>query len=127
MSISFLFRTLFAVLTYSFISCQNSQPNSIKDNNIVTDFHKVDTIEPSIQSIVFLNNDSIGGWGYDIILSNAKFIHQTNIPAIEGEKGFYSKSDAQKIADLVIHKIKFNSTSPPSISINELDSMNIKK
>lgn len=129
MNTSFLFRTLFITLICTFVSCQNSQLNDATDNNKTIDFNNADTIlkPPSIQSIIFLNNDSIGGWGYDIILSNVKFIHQTNIPAIEGKKGFYSKLDAQKIADLVIYKIKYNNSTPPSVSINDLDSLNIKK
>ena len=66
------------------------------------------------------------GWGYDIYLNDKKYIHQQNIPAISGDKGFSNKADAEKTAELVITKIKKN-IMPPSVTPNELDSLRVLK
>lgn len=66
------------------------------------------------------------GFGYDIYRNNALYIHQPNIPALSGNKGFSTAGNAQKTANLVIHKIK-NSILPPSVSIEELDSLGVFK
>lgn len=62
------------------------------------------------------------GWGFDIYLDNKLFIHQTNIPAINGNKLFAKKKDALKIAKLMKYKICRNII-PPSISIKEINNL----
>ena len=63
------------------------------------------------------------GWGYDILINKKIYIHQPNIPCIEGTKGFVSKEKARKAAELVVIKIKSN-VMPPSLNVKELDSIN---
>jgi len=63
------------------------------------------------------------GWGYDILINKKPYIHQPNIPCIEGTKGFVSKEKARKAAELVVIKIKSN-VIPPSLNVKELDSIN---
>lgn len=125
MEILFLSRVISPVILFILFSCQNSE---IRDKvvNSTLAINQTDTIGNfKIQSRVFKNNDSIGGWGYDIIRSDVNYIHQTNIPALSGKVGFNSKEDAQKVADLVIKKL-YKSNLPPSISLHELDSLKIK-
>lgn len=62
-------------------------------------------------------------YGYNILLNGRIFIHQPHIPAISGHKGFAKMQDAQKVAELVIHKLRQNLI--PSISLEELDSLGI--
>ncbi len=66
------------------------------------------------------------GWGYDIYLNQNLYIHQPDIPALNGKQSFKTKSDAIKIANLVKLKI-YKNIFPPTITINELDSLNIKR
>jgi hypothetical protein len=65
-------------------------------------------------------------WGFDILVNNANYIHQTNIPAINGSKAFETKKDALKIAKLMKLKICKNIL-PPTISMKEIDSLLYKK
>ena len=65
------------------------------------------------------------GWGFDILMFNQKYIHQPNIPAINGEMPFKTKKNALKIAELM--KIKIcNNIIPPTITIEEINNL-IKK
>lgn len=66
------------------------------------------------------------GWGYDIYKSDAKYIHQPTIPAINGNHSFKTEADAKKVAGLMVKKIR-NNISPPTIEIKELDSLGISK
>jgi len=127
MNTSILNKAMLLPFICSFISCQNPE---IKEelHQIEETSNTIDSVseKSSIQSKTFINNDSLGGWGYDIMFSGSTYIHQTNVPAISGTRGFNSKEDAQKVADLVISKIK-KSSMPPSITLKELDSLKIIK
>lgn len=63
-------------------------------------------------------------FGYNILSGHHIIIHQPNIPAIAGNRGFAKKQDAEKTAKLAITKLE-NHIMPPTISIYELDSMHI--
>jgi hypothetical protein len=63
-------------------------------------------------------------WGYDIFSDGKLLVHQPNIPAIQGNKGFSSNTEATNVAQVVVNKIKKN-IFPPVVSIEELDSMKI--
>ena len=64
------------------------------------------------------------GWGYDIKVNDKLYIHQPTIPCIQENKGFKTKEEAKKTAELVVKKIQLNKL-PPSISMSELDSLGI--
>ena len=64
-------------------------------------------------------------YGYNILSGNKKLVHQPNIPGLPGNKGFLTKSDAEKCAKLVINKIN-NNIMPPTVTRQELDSLHIK-
>lgn len=66
-----------------------------------------------------------GGWGYSIIEDDKELIYQPHIPVIQGYIVFCCEEQAEKIAQLVVYKLE-NGTNPPTISIKELDSLNIK-
>ena len=78
------------------------------------------------------NNDTIKqepkltGYGYDILIYDAVYNHQPHIPAINGMRGFHTKEQAQKAAELVVYKIR-NNIMPPSVSPQELDSIGVLK
>lgn len=61
-------------------------------------------------------------WGYDIYKDSKLFIHQPNIPAMEGNRGFSSEQKAIAVANLTIQKLR-QGIMPPTIRIEELDSL----
>ena len=65
------------------------------------------------------------GWGYVIYSDGKAYVNQPHIPAVNGLQGFVSEEDAQKVAELMVYKIE-NKILPPSITLTELDSMNIR-
>jgi len=58
-------------------------------------------------------------WGYDILVDNKLTIHQPSIPSLPGNEGFKTKESAEKVAKLVIKKMK-KGEMPPSIDEKEL-------
>ena len=64
------------------------------------------------------------GYGYEIYIDGKKYIHQDIIPAIQGNKAFSTPENAQKTADFVASKI-INNIIPPSVTVKELDSLNV--
>lgn len=64
------------------------------------------------------------GFGYQVLKKHKVLINQPFIPAIQGEKTFKNKEDAQQTANLVVSKIEKYSL--PKISVHELDSMKIE-
>ncbi|MCE3260521.1 MAG: hypothetical protein K0S12_2162 [Bacteroidetes bacterium] len=58
-------------------------------------------------------------WGYNIFANGKLVISQPHIPAINGNTGFKTKADAEKIAKLMIKKMKAGQM-PPTITIEEL-------
>jgi hypothetical protein len=71
-------------------------------------------------------NETGGGFGYDLLSGGTTLIHQPHIPAINGMKGFATREDAEKVAGLMLYKVK-NGIMPPTISIEEMDSLKIVK
>ena len=85
--------------------------------------------DPAIKIHIFMNDtlrNEIGvkGYGYDILQNGALFIHQPVVPAVAGNRGFSSASDAQKAAEFVVYKIA-HGIMPPSVSYEELDSIGV--
>ena len=63
-------------------------------------------------------------WGYDILVNNKLTIHQPSVPSLPGNEGFKTKEGAEKVARLVIKKIK-KGEMPPSIDEKELKKLKI--
>jgi hypothetical protein len=59
------------------------------------------------------------GFGYDIYSNGRLTIHQATIPAVAGNNGFKTKDKAERVAKLVIEKIK-KGEMPPTLSIEEM-------
>jgi hypothetical protein len=115
------------------ISCNNNQTK--KDNTADSSSTKKIVQNPNLNAkidIKIFSNDTVkgynklSGFGYDIYMYDAQYIHQPNIPAINGERGFKTKEQAQKAGELAAYKIKKN-IMPPSISVQELDSLGLLK
>lgn len=63
-------------------------------------------------------------FGYDVYGDGKLIIHQTSIPAMSGNKGFATKADAVKVAELVIEKIR-KGIMPPTVSKDELQKLKV--
>jgi hypothetical protein len=98
----------YAVLTLLIAGCGNSHPGKEIPANLRYKVFQADS-----------------GWGYSIFIQDSLYIDQPTIPAIEGNKHFHSSADADKTAQFVIKKIERNII-PPLLSIEELDSLEIK-
>lgn len=61
-------------------------------------------------------------WGYDIYNGDKLLVHQPSIPALPGNKGFATKTAAEKVAKKVIEKIN-NGENPPTISVDEMKAL----
>jgi hypothetical protein len=93
--------------------------------------HKINTqpqassVNPYAQAKIEIKTYKVDiGWGYDIYVDSKMAVHQPNIPALPGNSGFDTESDAKKAAELVVGKIKKNIV-PPSLSAEELKSIGI--
>lgn len=64
------------------------------------------------------------GYGYDIVVNNAVFVHQPFIPCVPGNRSFKTKADAKKVALLVIEKIR-QGMMPPSVTKADLEKLQI--
>ena len=111
------------------ISCLDNSKRKSSDTafNGKTDFVlKEKKINEAIEFKIYKNSNDENDWGYDIYFNGKLYIHQPQIPAISGTKGFVSEKDARKVANLVIFKIS-NNILRPTITISELDSLDIKR
>lgn len=64
-------------------------------------------------------------FGYEIYNNNQKMIYQPTIPGLPGNKGFKRKTDAEKVAKLVIAKINRNEM-PPTVTKKEMLRLKVK-
>ncbi|HMG81876.1 MAG TPA: DUF4907 domain-containing protein [Ferruginibacter sp.] len=64
------------------------------------------------------------GWGYKIYVGDQLYINQPFIPGVPGKQYFLTESDAEKVAALVIEKIKQHHI-PPTVSGSELRQLHI--
>ena len=65
-------------------------------------------------------------FGYDVYADDKLLIHQISIPALPGNEGFKTKQDAERVAQLVIDKIK-KGEMPPTVSVEELKKLKVIK
>ena len=63
---------------------------------------------------------------YDVFADGRLMIHQTSAPGLPGNEGLKTKEDAEKVAQLVIDKIK-KGEMPPTVSIDEMKKLKVIK
>ena len=63
---------------------------------------------------------------YDIYASGRLMIHQNSIPGLPGNQGFKTKAAAEKVAQLVINKIK-KGEMPPTVTLEEMKELGVIK
>jgi hypothetical protein len=65
-------------------------------------------------------------YGYDIFSDGKLLIHQPSVPGMSGNEGFKSKQSSEKVAQLVINKVK-KGEMPPTVTKEELQKLNAIK
>jgi len=63
------------------------------------------------------------GWGYDVLMNDSIYIHQQQMPAVQGTRGFTTQQEAEKVANLVVDRIRKKEL--PTIYLRDLDSLHI--
>jgi hypothetical protein len=110
---------LLLLTTSLFVHSQNPSrqlPDAIKspEGGKQTAINYIYKVIPSINST----------WGYDIFKDEKMLIHQVNKPGMPGNEGFKAKSDAKKVARLVIEKLK-KGEMPPSVTLDEMKQLKV--
>jgi hypothetical protein len=63
-------------------------------------------------------------FGYAVYCNDKLKVYQPNIPGLPGNKGFSTRKDAEKIAQLVIGKIKKGEI-PPGVTPDEMKKLKV--
>jgi hypothetical protein len=113
------FLMIYLIATLS-LACNTMSFGQSANANISTEKSKPEAEHCTYKLFLSVNNT----WCYDIYKNNKLFIHQTSIPGLPGNAGFKSKSDAEKVAQLAIEKIK-KGESLPTITNEELRKLNV--
>jgi hypothetical protein len=113
---------LFLLLTLNFALIACTQP--IQKELVEGEINEANTarVSEKYEVLTTLNDDY--SFGYQILKNGKLMIDQKNIPAIQGTKGFSLKVDAERTANFALEKIK-KGAFPPTISIEELDSLGV--
>lgn len=96
---------------------QNPQENPYKDAKI---------------DVLVFNNDTVKqdakytGYGYAILVFGARQVNQPHKPGMPGLAGFNTAADAKKTGEFVAYKIR-NNIMPPTVSMQEMDSLGVLK
>jgi hypothetical protein len=114
-------RYLFVSFVILFVVACSEKPSKSSEDEINGD---TNTTLASEKYEVITTENPDQSFGYQILKDGKLMIDQKNIPAIQGNRGFSSKSDAEKIANFAIDKIK-KGAFPPTISVEELDSLGV--
>lgn len=115
--------SVIALLITSLICCgHNCYSVEIQSNGEVSNHKAIAKAGDSLTYTILNNTDKT--FGYDILKNGKVFIHQTSIPVVQGNSGFKTKAIAQKVAVLVIQKMK-KGEMPPSITLLELKSCGV--
>jgi hypothetical protein len=99
------------IILFAMYSCQTNSANDTA------------TPPPMQENITAQTFKTETGWGYAIFINDKIFIKQSFIPAIAGNKGFANEADANKVAVIVVTKLKKHEK--PIVRLNELIALGI--
>lgn len=126
------------LITASILFCLSCTDNKSEGENETQNL-PADTLKPKenpyknakIEVIVF-DNDTLKqeakytGYGYAILVFGERQVNQPHKPGMPGLNGFKTADDAKKVGEFVAYKIR-NNIMPPTVSIQELDSLGVLK
>ena len=109
---SLVYKTLILFGMLLLVNCSSSEKKEQKSGD-------TEKTEPTEQVLYATFQNADGTWGYDILSAGKVLIHQPNIPAIPGAKGFELETQATQLAQLVVRKINAG-IMPPRVSSEEV-------
>ena len=128
------------ILSFStfMISCGSASDNNQSEGELIDTVisetvHSDSEIEPSmtmtnpLPALVYTVEAFENGpndWGYKIMNGDNMFINQPHVPAAQGNKGFSSKEKAITAGDFMLYKLEAGIV-PPTVSVEELDSLGV--
>lgn len=127
-------RIEFAIfLGLSLMGCNNPQvenghsscTDSIIESKIPESASASDSSSSNFSMHTFKNTDGLEGYGFDIYQEGKMMIHQNSIPAIQGNKAFATEEEAKAVGALMLYKVS-KGIMPPTISVEDLDSLKVK-
>ena len=130
MNKNFIYVTFFIAVSFNIliISCRRTTEGNVQGNPLESAQAEVKAnLNDSILEVdvkTFLNDSVYGGYGYDVYVNDRLAVHQPNIPAISGNRGFSTEEKARKAGELVSEKVK-QKIRPPSVTTAELDSIGV--
>jgi hypothetical protein len=123
LSIKYLVSRLFLVVLFMLFILAGLPGTSISaDMAAKQQTNPYTNAEITINIISSANNT----FGYDIVLRGRPLVHQQTIPGLPGKEGFTTKERAQTAAEFVVKKIR-NNEMPPTVTIDDLNSMGVLK
>lgn len=110
---------LFVILTSLTLNAQTK----ITQSSEVVNAHNSAKYKDSTYIFIIIPGEN-KTWGYDIYFEKRLIIHQPSMPGLSGNDGFKTKAHAEKVAKLVIDKIK-KGVRLPSITIEEMKQLKV--
>jgi hypothetical protein len=105
-------------LAFLLLACSNI--NDRKDSISQSDEQGQQNIRIEVYAV------TSGSFGYAIYIEDRKIIDQPSIPGLSSNIGFNTIEKAQKTAEFIVSRIRKNRI-PPTITVEELDSLNVLK
>ncbi len=99
-------------------SAQNGKPAASRTE---TKFPEASAFEKSKLTYKIINAPN-KTFGYDIFSDGKLLIHQPSVPGMSGNEGFKTQQSTEKVAQLVITKIK-NGQMPPTVTVEEMQNL----
>jgi len=102
----------------------NKEKNSQSTANHQVGERKTDKQQNKSTRFSFFTHLQPEGWAYVISENGKQIINQETIPGVQGNQGFKTSQEAQKVAELVIQKLE-KGAFPPTVSEEELGTLGI--
>lgn len=114
--------SVIVLLITSLVCCGNTHQTAITTSYKSLSRTTIENKKDSLTYTILSNQDKT--YGYDILKHGKVMIHQASIPGVSGNKGFDKKVTAQKVAALVIKKIR-KGEMPPTVTKEELKKLGV--
>ncbi|MEO6166215.1 MAG: DUF4907 domain-containing protein [Chitinophagales bacterium] len=112
---------LFLLWQATFAQTPSPQPG----NNSTSQFSEPSTYSNADLSYKIIDAAN-GTFCYDVYAKGRLMIHPPSTPGLPGNQGFKTKANAEKVALLVLDKIK-KGEMPPTITMDEMNNLSVIK
>ena len=113
---------IFLPVSNSVAQGSTASPSTMPNDTKTTPSNPYANAEITTRIIPSHNNT----YGYDILIYGRPLIHQPSIPGLPGNDGFKTREHAQKVAKVVVKKLR-NNEMPPTVSMEEMNQLGVLK